>query len=93
MKRWDDIDPTQLQRWMDDYVNVPCAGGESYQVLAERVSLFFAGLRSNKFPRVAIVTHHGVIKAIHAQLKQISLIAAMETHFQYGSISVYNFKI
>jgi alpha-ribazole phosphatase len=88
-KRWNDIDPAALQFWMDDYVNVPCPGGESYQELAKRTSLFLMEVMTKKPERAAIVTHHGTLKAIHAELKKITLVQAMEVEFSYGSVSHY----
>lgn len=87
LKRWDDIDKVMLQTWMDDYVNVRCPDGESYLDLAKRVSLFMEQLNLRDFKNVAVVTHHGVLKALHAKLKQVSLIKAMDMHFPYGSIT------
>jgi alpha-ribazole phosphatase len=87
MKKWDEIDPVSFQRWMDDYVNVRCSGGESYQELAERTRFFLEQLRATNFKKVAIITHHGVMKAIHAQINKISLIDAMSIQFPYGNVS------
>ncbi len=91
MKKWVEIDSDSLQRWMDDYVNVQCIGGESYQELTTRVSSFLDDLRLQKMEQVAIVTHQGVMKAIHAKQQQLSLRKAMEIQFHYGSIAPYFF--
>ena len=87
MKKWDDIDKVMLQTWMDDYVNVRCPNGESYLDLSQRVSLFLDLLQSGNFKKVVVVTHHGVLKALHASLQHVSLIKAMDMHFSYGSIT------
>jgi alpha-ribazole phosphatase len=86
MKRWNDIEPAQLHHWMDDYVNVPCPGGESYQDLADRTTFFLDQLRASSFKKVAIVTHHGVMKAMYAHVNKVSLNDAMNIQFPYGNV-------
>jgi alpha-ribazole phosphatase len=86
MKEWNLIEPVVFKRWMDDYVNVKCPNGESYQELAARVSIFLDDLKSRKNSRIAIVTHHGVMKAIYALLNKVSLIDAMRVQFPVGSV-------
>jgi alpha-ribazole phosphatase len=89
MKRWNDLEQSKLQDWMDDYVHVRCPGGESYQELAARTALFLEELKSKDSKKVAIVTHHGIMKAIYSHMTKISLEEAMNQHWDYGGLTVF----
>ncbi len=86
MKKWDEINPVQLQQWMDDYVSVRCPDGESYRDLAERANTFLSQLRSKNFIRIAVIGHNGLIKAMHSIANGNSLKASMEISCSYGEI-------
>jgi alpha-ribazole phosphatase len=86
LKSWNDIDPNSLQTWMDDYINVRCPDGESYLDLADRVRSFTTELLNHNFSKVIIVTHHGVMKAMHSVLMNVNLKASMECKFAFGEI-------
>jgi len=89
LQHWDSIDPAALKPWMDDYVNVPCPGGESYRQLADRAAEFIDSLKTHPHTSVVVVTHHGVIRATSAYLLGISLEEAMSLSFGYGSVTRY----
>lgn len=88
LKPWDAIDPLQLKHWMDDYVTTPATGGESYHDLFRRVQQFWNEITEGPYNSVAVVTHHGVIKSIHAHLHKLRLTDAMSLNFSYGSVTV-----
>jgi alpha-ribazole phosphatase len=90
MQRWDDIDSALLMRWMSNYEQECCPGGESYRQLVERVGDFLKTISLRGHHRVAIVTHGGVIKAMHALINRLSLKDAMARHAAYGEITVFN---
>lgn len=89
LQAWNAIDPRALQPWMDNYVDTPCPGGESYRTLAGRTTDFIRSLKKNPHQKVLVVTHHGVIKAMSAMLRNISLQEAMALSFGYGSVTRY----
>jgi alpha-ribazole phosphatase len=62
MQRWDDIPRTEIDPWMNDFVNVSCPGGESYVDLHKRVVSSFEKIAEYKTP-VAIVAHGGVLRS------------------------------
>ena len=64
MKKWNEIDPTQLQLWMEDYVKMRCPAGESYQDIAERTADFFRQLKCENYRRVAVISHNGEMKEL-----------------------------
>lgn len=36
MKAWEEIPSAEITPWMEDFVRIPCTGGESYQQLYDR---------------------------------------------------------
>jgi alpha-ribazole phosphatase len=86
-QRWDDIDDKLLKTWMADFVKQQCSGGESYQDVFERVVTFWNELRQQKFDRVLIVTHGGVIRALLTHLLDMSLKNAFRIMIDFGSVT------
>ena len=88
-QKWDAIEPTAIATWMDDYVYVQCPGGESYSDLAIRAGEFLRALKHQGLGSVAVVTHHGVMKAFHALIREVSLQEGMATSYAYGEAAIY----
>lgn len=63
MRKFDEIDDPQLQRWYDDYLHVRPTGGESFDDQLRRVSGFLEELRSGPCRRALLFTHGGVLLA------------------------------
>jgi len=92
LKKWDEIDKEELNRWMDDFVNVSCSGGESYAELYQRCAGFFHDCIRKPHPQAVIVTHGGVIRSILSLILQIPLINSFSLQIDYGKISKVNVK-
>lgn len=63
---WDSIPGTELDAWAADFFHARPHGGESVQMLRERVGTAIADYRRSGVSH-AVVTHAGVIKAALAQ--------------------------
>ena len=63
---WDCIPRTELDAWAADFLHARPHGGESVQMLRERVAAAIADYRRSGVSHV-VVTHAGVIKAALAQ--------------------------
>lgn len=61
MKRFDDINDKNLQKWFDDYMHYPATNGESFPMLYARVSSFLNELKGKDYNNVAIFSHGGVL--------------------------------
>ena len=87
-KLWSEIENTdEAKLWFDDYLNISCPNGESYQDLINRVQKFITDLNScNVHDNILIVTHAGVIRAFHAILNNVSPYKAFELKIDYGQI-------
>jgi alpha-ribazole phosphatase len=86
-QRWDDIDDKLLKTWMADFVNQQCSDGESYRDVFERVVMFWNELRQQKFDKVLIVTHGGVIRALLTHILDMSLKNAFQIVIDFGSVT------
>ena len=64
MKPWNSITGEYAERWMNDYLHLPCPGGESMQDLIIRVSGFYNVIKERS-GTLLIFTHSGPIRAFH----------------------------
>jgi alpha-ribazole phosphatase len=86
LQPWDKIDGPEADRWMKDYVNFRCPGGESYIDLSERVASFLADLRLTGIANSIIVTHAGVMHAFRNIIMHMPLHQSFESKIAYGEI-------
>jgi alpha-ribazole phosphatase len=72
-KKWNDIEQAKLDVWMNDFEHEKTPNGENLLELFDRVRLFLDNLRQQKFDKVLLITHAGVIRCIWAYLLEIPL--------------------
>jgi alpha-ribazole phosphatase len=89
MQPWDSITGPEANRWMNDYVNARCPGGESYIDLSVRVQSFLSDVSDKNHETAIIVTHGGVIRTILAFIQDIPLIKSFDIKVQFGQIIRY----
>lgn len=87
---WDTVNESDLQIWMDDFVNAIVPGGESMLQMSVRVLSFWSELIQLNHQKVAVVTHGGVIRLILAHLRNIELTKAFEIKVAYGEVVIIN---
>jgi alpha-ribazole phosphatase len=87
LKKWTEVDKQELDNWMDDFVNVPCTGGESYNDLYKRCVSFFNQCIQEPHQQVVVVSHGGVIRSILSFVLQIPLLRSFSLQLDYGKIS------
>lgn len=70
MRRFDDINDENLQKYYDDFIHTPTTNGESFELFYARVSSFFDELKDTNYHSVAIFAHGGVLicAGIYARL-------------------------
>ncbi len=85
--RWDDLHGEDVTRWMDDFVEQRCAGGESYLDLFSRVRDFWNELVNSSLQTVLVVTHSGVIRALMALWLDMPLQAGMRIGVDFGGVT------
>lgn len=74
MQPWNEIPKTEIQPWMDDFVNVQVPDGESYVQMHDRVVKRFEWI-GRQSETAVIVAHGGVLRSIlthitHTPLKE-----------------------
>jgi alpha-ribazole phosphatase len=72
-KKWNEIEPSELNRWMADFVHIRTPNGENLLELFERVKTFMDRIRLLKHKRVLLITHAGVIRCLWAYMLDIPL--------------------
>ncbi|QDH80779.1 alpha-ribazole phosphatase [Echinicola soli] len=86
MLAWDDIPKIEITPWMEDFVQVPCPGGESYRQLYDRCVAFITELKKQQIEKAIIITHAGPIRAIHAYFNNIALKDSFSLKVDYGEV-------
>ncbi len=87
LQKWDEINPNELNPWMDDFVNVNCPNGESYRELAIRTFEFLDEIIKLKHEKIIVISHGGVIRSLIAQILQIPLEKSFSLQIDCGKIS------
>ena len=85
-QKWNDIDQTELNHWMADFVNVKTPNGENLQQLSERINQFMDKLRMRDHEKVLLVTHAGAIRCIWAYILNIPLDNIFKLPVDYEEI-------
>ncbi len=93
LKKWNQINETQLRKWTDNFVTECVPDGESFEVLNKRVIDFWQNKIESK-TKIAepntiifVVCHAGVIRSILCHVLQIPLRNAFSISINYGSIT------
>ncbi|MFB6306607.1 MAG: histidine phosphatase family protein, partial [Flavobacteriales bacterium] len=83
-KAWNDVEREKLDKWGEDYINLPCPGGESFNDMYERSVAFYNEIRGDG--NIFIFSHGGVIRAILAYLRNMSLYEVFDIRVRYGEV-------
>ena len=89
LKPWENITGEYAERWMEDYLNLPCPGGESLQDLVGRVADFYRTI-NKKFNKVLVFSHSGPIRVFHHLVRPTDyhLDKLFEWKIDFGSVFV-----
>lgn len=86
MKSWAEINPNQLNYWMQKIHEEPTPNGESHADLHARVSSFWEEIMTAKYEEVGIVSHYGVMQALLSQLLHIPVDKVFRIDLGYGAV-------
>jgi len=88
MMKWDDIRKKEgAESWFNDFLNIPCPNGESYEQMIQRIQSFIHVI--NVLPdnsEVLIVTHAGCIRSFLTLLKGEDPLKIFNRSIEYGEI-------
>lgn len=87
LEKWDKIDSKKLQKWMDDFVNVNCPGGESYLELTKRVTEWWEEIIQKDHEEVVVITHAGVIRCLLSYVLEVPYKNSFRLSIDPGNIS------
>ncbi len=87
-KNWKDIEQSpQAKFWFADYIHHATPHGESYVDLLKRTQSFLAQLKKEaNSGNMLIVTHGGVVRAIHTIVNKSDIRKAFELNVNYGEV-------
>ena len=89
-QRWDGIERAAIDAWAADVLNFTPPVGESVADLQRRAvacTLELAAELAADAPRVALVTHAGVIRALLGHWRQLPVAEWTQLKFDFGSIT------
>ena len=85
---WEDIYQNSYGiHWMNNYLELPCPGGESFKNLYHRINAFINELNKNQ--NTLIITHAGVIRAFLTVYKGIPLTEIFNVQVGYGEVLIF----
>jgi len=84
---WNDIDRESINAWAADVLGFTPPGGESVASLQRRSIDFATSLDSKNSPRVALVTHAGIIRALIGHWQQLPVAVWTQLKFDFGSVT------
>ncbi|MFM2399948.1 MAG: hypothetical protein RL341_2105 [Pseudomonadota bacterium] len=82
---WDDVPRSELDAWAADFWHYAGHGGESVQLLRERVLAAWQTHRNAPAP-VVLITHAGPMQVIHAHLHGHDLAVQKRKKIEYGEV-------
>jgi alpha-ribazole phosphatase len=88
-KAWEDIDRQEIMQWAQDLWNYAPGHGESLALLWQRVEEFFAAtglnsIRQDATQKVLIISHQGVLRALHAIAQGLNVEHYFKRSFPFG---------
>lgn len=86
LQSWDGPEKEAIGRWMDNFVEEQAPEGESMRIMHQRVMDFWQEIKSTEAQSIAVVTHSGVQRLIHAEILQTPLSHLFRLELDYGSI-------
>ena len=86
LEYWDNIERACLDEWASDFVRRAPPRGETLASLYRRVRMWIEDLLSQPFDPVAVVTHAGVIRCLHAWATGVSLAEVFDIRVDYGDV-------
>ena len=85
-KSWNEIDQTELNHWMQNFVNVKTPNGENYIDLHNRTLNFINEVLKLDFKKIAIITHAGNIRSFMSFVLSLSLENSFRINLNYGTV-------
>ena len=86
LKKWSEIPDSDLNPWMENFVEAAPPQGESYLEVQERVLSFFSEILQSKYSTILLCTHASPIRLLLAHIQNIALKDSFEIKVAYGQV-------
>jgi len=86
LKPWSELKSEQAKVWMDNFVDQPAPKGDSIIIMRERVLNFWEELLAQDYSHVAVVTHSGVQRLLHAEILETPLNRMFRLELDFGAV-------
>lgn len=83
---WADFKSQAATSWMENFVDQPAPNGDSMLIMQTRVMAFWEDLLEKDYQSVAVVTHSGVQRLIHASILDTPLSHLFRLQLDYGAV-------
>jgi len=87
---WEQFKSGDAKEWMNNFVDQPSPNGDSIISMQKRVDSFWQELLQQQFDRVAVVTHSGVQRLIHAKILETPLRHLFRLQLEFGAVLEIN---
>jgi len=85
-KNWNEIDQSQLNVWMQDFVNVSPPNGENYKNLCWRTESFINEVLETNLQKIAIITHAGNLRSFLSFVLSLPLENSFRIRLDYATV-------
>lgn len=86
MRPWSEFKSSQTKNWMNNFVDQPAPNGDSIKIMHQRVHDFFTELLKQPYNKVALVTHSGVQRLLHAHVLETPLTHLFRLQLEFGAV-------
>lgn len=86
MRPWAELTSNEAKKWMANFIEHPAPNGESMLNMQTRVLNFWSELISKNHKTVAVVTHSGVQRLLHAHILSTPLKMMFRLELKYGAM-------
>lgn len=83
---WSELRGPETKTWMHNFVDTPAPNGESMRIMHARVLEHWEELLAGTHEKVAVVTHSGVQRLIHAHILLTPLSHMFRLELAYGAV-------
>lgn len=83
---WSELKSEEAQYWMDNFVEQASPNGDSIISMQTRVMAFFDELLKHNYESVAVVTHSGVQRLLHAHILDTPLKYLFRLQLDFAAV-------
>ena len=86
LRPWAELRGPETKTWMHNFVDEPAPNGESMRIMQARVLDYWNELLVSDYAKVAVVTHSGVQRLIHAHVLHTPLTHIFRLELAFGEV-------